>query len=152
MQNNHLLRKGLVVGVIFLFLVYTPIINAGNNSYNNKSLKFNLYNSLSSNNNSIYEPYFAILSMRGTIKDLEILEEHHYRFNAIHVVGKGFMIKFFWGYIPIPYYNKKVYNNEEVYVNLEPCNIFNYEKVTENYINYFGICSGYEDYELLNQK
>lgn len=115
----------------------------------NRAINNNLLNNYK---DGINEPYFAILSMRGTITDLEILEEHHYHFNATHVVGWGFMIEFLWGYIPIPYYNKKIYNNEEVYVNLKPSNIFNYEKVTENYINYFGICSGYSYDDPLNQK
>lgn len=140
-MKNKLIRKGLVIGVILLFLcsAYMPVINAEANSYNSKSIKSSVYNSLDNYKDKGYKIYiFAYLRVRGLIRDLEILGEYSYHFNTTYVVTTAFVVGFF-GFIPIPFYNRTVSIDDEWDFNWWVPGMINKEKITENHIDFIAI-------------
>ena len=134
---NKLFRSCLIVVVVLLFLclVYTPIINAEVNSYSSKSIKSLVYNKLD-NYKDINVRLFAIERLRGEITDLEIMGEHNYHFNITRVVDAYIYIIFLWGVIPFPpVYQRGVYENAECFLKMEGNYLFIKEEITENHID-----------------
>ena len=135
--KNKIFRKGLAVGFILLFLclVYTPIINAETNSFISKSIKFSVYNILD-NYKEFKVSFFVIERIRGEITDLEILGEHNYHFNITKVVDSYIYTIFLWGIIPLlPVYQKGVMENVECFLKFEGNYLFIKEEITENHID-----------------
>lgn len=133
-MNLKLLRKSLAIGFIVLFLIYMPIITANTISYSNNSIESK--NNVSIDDQKNVKIYFLFIErLRGKIKDLEVLDEHNYRFTAIHVVGSILRAEFF-GFFPFDYsYEKVILENKVMVLNFEENVKFIKERVTENYID-----------------
>jgi hypothetical protein len=145
--HNKLFRKGLVIGVILLFLclVYTPIINAetNTNSYKIKSMRSSVNNS--SNDNwppSFFS--FGFQRIKGKITGFKIYDDlYRYYLNVTKVNITTLMVSF--NGIPFLNFGNKVYEKDNY--NFPEFYIKNYkfikEKVTDEYIDCLIFIWGY---------
>ena len=117
-QRSKLLRKGLIITIIilFLYLAYIPITNAQTISYNYS------------------EHGIGFIHIRGIIKDLEFIDKNYFSFTSIRTVA---YLLAFTNFEPYFHYLRVVSKNERIDIHGQYSDLHSFGIITNHYINMF---------------